>query len=52
MENPVLTIYGTYYEKNAIIDWLSRDKTDPLTKQPLTEKDLIEDEEYKKNKKI
>jgi hypothetical protein len=23
-------------------------KTDPLTKQPLNEKDLIEDEEYKK----
>jgi hypothetical protein len=49
MENPVITIYGTHYEKNAIIDWLKRHQTDPLTNQPLTEKDLTEDEEYKKN---
>ena len=49
MENPVITIYGTHYEKNAIIDWLNRRQTDPLTNQPLTEKDLTEDEEYKKN---
>ena len=47
MENPVITIYGTHYEKNAIIDWLKRHQTDPLTNQPLTEKDLIEDKEYK-----
>ena len=49
MENPVITIYGTHYEKYAIIDWLKRHQTDPLTNQPLTEKDLTEDEEYKKN---
>ena len=48
MENPVITIYGNYYEKNAIIDWLNRRQTDPLTNQPLTEKDLYEDDEYKK----
>ena len=52
MENPVITIYGTHYEKNAIIDWLKRNQTDPLTNQPLTEKDLTEDEEYKKNIKL
>jgi hypothetical protein len=49
MENPVITIYGTHYEKTAIIDWLSRNQRDPLTNQPLTINDLTDDEEYKRN---
>ena len=48
MTNPVITPSGNYYEKSAIIDWIEKNKTDPLTREPLTVDMLMEDEEYKK----
>ena len=48
MENPVLVPSGNYYEKSAIIDWINKHNTDPMTREKLTVDMLIEDEEYKK----
>lgn len=47
MTNPVITPSGNYYEKSAILDWIEKNKTDPLTREPLTADMLVEDEEYK-----
>ena len=47
MTNPVITPSGNYYEKSAIMDWIEKNKTDPLTREPLTVDMLMEDEEYK-----
>ena len=47
MENPVITPSGTYYEKKAIIDWINKNNTDPMTREILTVDMLIEDHEYK-----
>ena len=49
MENPVLTRSGFYYEKDAILDWLKKHDTDPISRDYLDASMLIEDEEYKKN---
>ena len=48
MKNPVLSPSGNYYEKAAIIDWINKEGTEPLTREKLTVDMLIEDEEYKK----
>ena len=48
MENPVLSPSGNYYEKSAIISWIEKHNTDPLTRENLTVDMLIEDGEYKK----
>ena len=48
MNNPVLCPSGHYYEKSAIINWIKKENTDPLTRERLTIDMLIEDEEYKK----
>ena len=48
MENPVLTPSGNYYEKSAILDWINKNQTDPLTREHLTVDMLVEDYEYKK----
>ena len=48
MENPVLCPSGNYYEKSALLDWLKRNNTEPLTRQYLTADMLIEDKEFKK----
>ena len=48
MKNPVLTPGGFYYEKSAIIDWIKRNKTDPISREYLDINMLIEDVEYKK----
>ena len=40
MENPVITPYGTTYEKSAILDWINKNNNDYLTKKPLN-KDMI-----------
>ena len=48
MEHPVLCPSGNYYEKSAILDWLKKNDTEPLTRQHLTASMLIEDEEYRK----
>ena len=48
MNNPVLCPSGNYYEKSAILDWLKKNDTEPLTRQYLRADMLIEDKEYKK----
>ena len=47
MEHPVLCPSGNYYEKSAIIEWIKKNNTDPLSREKLTVDMLIEDEEYK-----
>ena len=41
MEEPVITPYGTTYEKKAIIDWIKKNKTDFKTNNLLTEDMLV-----------
>ena len=41
MEEPVITPYGTTYEKSAIIDWIKQNKTDFKTKNFLTQDMLV-----------
>jgi len=41
MTDPVITPYGTTYERSAILNWLKKNKTDPLTKKKLTADMLI-----------
>ena len=41
MEEPVITPYGTTYEKSAIIDWISKNKNDFMTKKVLNENMLV-----------
>ena len=41
MEEPVITPYGTTYEKSAIIDWIKKNKNDFKTKNLLTEDMLV-----------
>jgi FtsZ-binding cell division protein ZapB len=40
-KNPVISKSGNIYEKKAIIKWLTQNKTDPLSREPLTIEDLI-----------
>ncbi len=35
MKDPHITKYGNSYEKDAILEWLSKNKSDPFTRQPL-----------------
>ena len=35
MEDPVITPYGTTYERSAILNWLKKHNTDPLTKKKI-----------------
>ncbi len=41
MEDPVITPYGTTYERSAILNWLKKNNTDPLTKKKLSKEMLI-----------
>ena len=41
MEDPVITPYGTTYEKIAILNWIFLHKNDYLTRKPLTEDMLV-----------
>ncbi len=41
MNDPVITPYGTTYERSAILNWLKKNNTDPLTKKRLTKEMLI-----------
>jgi len=47
MEHPVRTPEGQYYEKEAILSWLEKHNTDPLTRNYLTKDMLIEDYQFK-----
>jgi len=40
MHDPVVTKHGQSYERATILEHLRRSKTDPLTREPLTEEDL------------
>lgn len=46
MEHPVITTYGHYYEKSAILDWLRNHDTDPMTNQKLTQEMIFDDIDY------
>ena len=46
MKHPVLTPSGNYYEKSAIIEWIKKNHTDPMTREKLTIDMLMEDKEY------
>jgi hypothetical protein len=35
LDSPVVTKYGTVYEEQCLRDWLRREETDPLNRQPL-----------------
>ena len=41
MKDPVITPYGTTYERSAILNWLKNHNTDPLTKKKLSKEMLI-----------
>ena len=41
MEDPVITPYGTTYERIAILNWIYSNKNDYLTKKPLSEDMLV-----------
>lgn len=45
----VRTPTGQIYERCAIEDWIEKSGTDPVTRQPLSKKDLIPDEETSAN---
>ena len=40
MKEPVVDHEGNTYEKEAIIKWLNRTQTSPITRSPLTESQL------------
>ena len=42
MNEPVLGKDGHSYEKSEIFQWLSTNKTSPLTRRPLTTDDLVD----------
>ena len=42
MNNPVSEQSGHSYERDSIMEWLSRSQTSPITRLPLTEGDLTE----------
>jgi len=41
MTDPVSTPYGHTFQRSAILDWLKKHQNCPITKKPLTEKDLV-----------
>jgi hypothetical protein len=41
MRFPVCTPNGDTYEKNAIIQWINEKHTDPITREPLSIRDLV-----------
>jgi hypothetical protein len=43
-KDPVRTKYGHYYERTMIVDWIKKERTCPLTTQPLQLSDIREPE--------
>lgn len=41
MKDPVITPRGISFERKSILDWLKKNRTCPITKTSLNEKDLI-----------
>jgi hypothetical protein len=41
MTDPVVTRYGQSYERGSIVEWISKGKDCPLTRQPLTLSGII-----------
>ena len=59
MEDPVITPYGTTYERSAILNWIKKNKTDYINNKVLTEDMLVTDyllksaiKEYNKSIKL
>ena len=52
MEHPVLTPSGIYYEKSALLKWLKKNQTDPMSREYLTEDMVEEDIEFEKKIKL
>ena len=48
MKHPMLSPSGNDYEKDAIIEWIKKNQTDPITREKLTVDMLVEDKEYAK----
>ena len=42
MSNPVITPYGTTYEKSEILKWINQNNNDYITKKPLTKEMLVD----------
>ena len=50
MTDPLVSIYGHHYQKEAIIDWLNQgNSTCPLTREPLTMEMLYSDSRLQSN---
>ena len=47
MKHPMLTPSGNYYEKSAIIQWINKNKTAPISREILTIDMLVEDIEFR-----
>merc|ERR1711998_282914 len=41
MKDPVMDLQGNSYERAAILDWLSRNGSSPITRSPLRPSDLV-----------
>ena len=41
MDNPVITPYGTTYEKSEILKWIKKNNNDYITKKPLSKEMLV-----------
>jgi hypothetical protein len=46
--DPVQTIHGMTYERSAIVEWLKKHDTDPLSNEPLRVKAVWPDEDMRK----
>ena len=41
MKRPVLTPSGVYYEKSAILKWIRKHNTDPISGKPLNKNEIF-----------
>jgi hypothetical protein len=46
-QRPVRTKYGHFFERRAILEWIDKHHTCPLTRQPLRRADLSEDAAFR-----
>ena len=45
MKEPVVSKYGHHFEKQYIINWINENGTCPITRKPLCEEDIEDDED-------
>lgn len=48
MKDPYTTKSGNSYEKSELFEYLKRDNRDPMTRQPITHKDVYPNFAFKK----